>query len=329
MGSKNKILSPIHQVLSTKDFSTGIDLFSGSGVVGYLMKTMGKRVISNDHMMMASTFSKALIENNSFHVSDSQLEMLLGEPKSKSTFISTTFRGLYFSDEDNASIENIRQNIQRLSNPMTRALALSSLIRACIKRRPRGIFTYVGNRYDDGRADLQKSIEEHFVSAIQTFNEAVFDNGFENQSIHGDAFAVKPLSRSLVYIDPPYYSPRSDNEYVRRYHFVEGLARNWRGVQIQDHTQTKKFKSYPTPFTSHLGAVAAFDALFKRFRNSVIVVSYASNALPTADEIAALLGKYKENVEVIPIDHRYSFGNQGHKVDDNRNKVKEFLFVGN
>jgi DNA adenine methylase len=59
------------------------------------------------------------------------------------------------------------------------------------------------------------------------------------------------------------------------------------------------------------------------------VVSYASNALPTADEIAALLGKYKENVEVIPIDHRYSFGNQGHKVDDNRNKVKEFLFVGN
>ena len=41
----------------------------------------------------------------------------------------------------------------------------------------------------------------------------------------------------LVYIDPPYFSALSDNEYVRRYHFVEGLARNWKmliGSQIQN-----------------------------------------------------------------------------------------------
>ena len=329
MGSKNKILNPIHQVLSEQDFSTGIDLFSGSGVVSYLMKTMGKRVIANDHMKMASTFSKALVENNNCIISNSQLELLLETPKTRNTFVSTTFKGLYFSDEDNAMIDRIRQNIGRLRNPLAKSIAMSSLIRACIKRRPRGIFTYVGDRYDDGRADLQKSIEEHFIAAVQIFNDAVFDNGFDNRSLNGDALSVRSLARSLVYIDPPYYSPRSDNEYVRRYHFVEGLACNWQGVEIQEHTQTKKFKSYPTPFTSHLGAVAAFDALFKRFRNSTILVSYASNALPTADEIAELLGRYKKNVDVVPVDHRYSFGNQSHKVDDNRNKVKEYLFVGN
>ena len=69
----------------------------------------------------------------------------------------------------------------------------------------------------------------------------------------------------LVYIDPPYYSPLSDNEYVRRYHFVEGLARDWQGVEIQQHTQTKKFKSYPTPFSTRKGAADAFDLLFKKF----------------------------------------------------------------
>jgi len=37
----------------------------------------------------------------------------------------------------------------------------------------------------------------------------------------GDAMTIR-LKPDLVYIDPPYYSPYSDNEYVRRYHFVDG-----------------------------------------------------------------------------------------------------------
>jgi DNA adenine methylase len=41
-----------------------------------------------------------------------------------------------------------------------------------------------------------------------------------------------------------------------------------------------------------------------------------------------LLSMYKETVEVIRIDYNYSFGNQGHKKDDNNNKVEEYLFLG-
>ena len=93
----------------------------------------------------------------------------------------------------------------------------------------------------------------------------------------------------LIYIDPPYYSPLSDNEYVRRYHFVEGLARDWQGVEIQQNTQTKKFKSYPTPFSTRKGATDAFDQLFKKFSNSILIVSYSSNSQPTQDEMVALI----------------------------------------
>jgi len=131
----------------------------------------------------------------------------------------------------------------------------------------------------------------------------------------------------LVYMDPPYYSPLSDNEYVRRYHFVEGLARDWEGVEIQAHTLTKKFKSYPTPFSSRLGAAEAFDRLFRKFAQSILVVSYSSNSLPTQEEMLALMAKYKEHVEVIPVDYRYSFGNQG-AAKTHRNSVQEYLFVG-
>lgn len=116
---------------------------------------------------------------------------------------------------------------------------MSALIRACIKKRPRGIFTYTGNRYNDGRRDLKITLQEQFLEAVDIINKSVFDNGRENISINMDAMSIHDINPDLVYIDPPYYSPLSDNEYVRRYHFVEGLSRDWDGVEIQAHTKTK------------------------------------------------------------------------------------------
>ena len=158
-------------------------------------------------------------------------------------------------------------------------------------------------------------------------NAAVFDNGTECISIQGDALQVEGVAPDLVYMDPPYYSKLSDNEYVRRYHFIEGLARDWEGVEIQQHTKTKKFKSYPTPFSSREGATIAFDYLFEKYKDSIIVVSYSSNSLPTKEEIIDIMKKYKRCVEVIPVNYTYSFGNQ-RTAKTHRNNVQEYLFVG-
>lgn len=224
-------------------------------------------------------------------------------------------------------VDILRTNIAAIRDQYKKAIAMTALIRACTKKRPRGIFTYTGDRYNDGRKDLQKSLEQQFLEAVESINNAIFDNGCENKSKHGDAMEVKIKHPDLVYIDPPYYSPLSDNEYVRRYHFVEGLARDWKGVEIQENTVTKKFKSYPTPFSTRKGAADAFDKLFKKFSDSILIVSYSSNSQPTQDEMVALMSKYKEHVEVVPIDYTYSFGNQKH-AKTNRNKVQEYLFVG-
>ena len=138
---------------------------------------------------------------------------------------------------------------------------------------------------------------------------------------------LEGVTADLVYIDPPYYTPKSDNEYVRRYHFLEGLARSWKGVEIQQETKTKKFKSYPTPFARKEGAEKAFDELFSRYRDSIMIVSYSSNSLPTKEQMMSLLARYKRNVEVLPIDYRYNFGNRsgGNGI---RQNVREFLFIG-
>jgi DNA adenine methylase len=328
MGSKNKLLEEIWAVASQFDFETMVDLFSGSGVVGYMFKSHGKKVYSNDYMCMSATFTKAMIENNHMRLDNADIEKLFKPQPTNDKFVESTFKGLYFTNEDNRLIDTVRANIKTFKNPYKRAIAMSALIRASFKKRPRGVFTYVGHRYDDGRKDLQKSFKEQIVQAVASINDSIFDNAKENYSRHGDAMEFNIKEKALVYIDPPYYSPLSDNEYVRRYHFVEGLARNWEGVEIQEHTATKKFKSYPTPFSSRKGAAEAFDLLFKRFKDCILLVSYSSNSLPTLDEMVSLIAAYKSNVEVIPVDHKYSFGNQGHKIRDNKNTVKEYLFVG-
>lgn len=327
MGSKSKLLSEIWSVVSQFNVNTVVDLFSGSGVVGYMLKAHGKAVISNDYMAMSATFTKAMVENNSVTLPLDEAKALLIVRKESDHFVANTFKGLYYSDEENDLIDTLRTNIATIKDQYKQAIAMTALIRACTKKRPRGIFTYTGHRYDDGRQDLKKSLSQQFLEAVEAVNKAVFDNGKPNYSKHGDAMDLKVENADLVYIDPPYYSPLSDNEYVRRYHFVEGLARDWKGVEIQEHTQTKKFKSYPTPFSTRKGAADAFDKLFKKFANSILVVSYSSNSQPTQDEMVAIMAKYKEHVEVIPIDYKYSFGNQS-EAKTHRNSVQEYLFVG-
>ena len=327
MGSKSKLLSEIWSVASQFEFDTVVDLFAGSGIVGYMFKTQGKSVISNDYMAMSATFAKAMIENNGTILPIDEAEQLLIPSKESDHFVSNTFQGLYYTDEENSLIDTLRMNIAALKDPYKHAIAMTALIRACTKKRPRGIFTYTGDRYNDGRKDLKKSLEQQFLEAVQAVNKAVFDNGKTNKAKHGDAMELKAGTPDLVYIDPPYYSPLSDNEYVRRYHFVEGLARDWKGVEIQQNTLTKKFKSYPTPFSTRKGAADAFDQLFKKFKDSILIVSYSSNSLPTQDEMVAIMAKYKQHVEVIPIDYTYSFGNQN-GAKTNRNRVQEYLFIG-
>lgn len=324
MGSKEKLLPYIQDVASQFEFDSALDLFSGTGVVGYLFKTMGKQVFSNDYMAMGATLSKAMIENNGHTLTEKEVDKLFVPNSKASRFVQDTYAGLYYTDEDNAIIDLVRSNIRNLPNSEKRAIAMSALIRACLKKRARGIFTYTGLRYDDGRADLRMSMEEQIRNAAKLINSAVFDNGQQNRARHGDAMTTR-LKADLVYIDPPYYSPLSDNEYVRRYHFVEGLARNWEGVDMQWHTKTKKFKNYPTPFSSRSGAVDAFDKLFHRMKDSILLVSYSSNSQPSREEIISLMSKYKRHVEVIDIDYRYSFANQS---GDTKNKVQEYLFVG-
>lgn len=309
--------------ISDLPFNSYYDAFAGSNVVAYFMKCKGKQVVTNDILAYSHIVAKAIIENSIYKLDNSDVSMLLNE-NNNNNFIQNTFNGIFFTDSENAFLDKVRANIENLNNEYKKALALASLTRACIKKRSRGIFTFVGERYDDGRKDMSLSLEEHFIINVELYNNAVFDNEEVNIALNQPSESLNIVS-DLVYIDPPYFSPKSDNDYTRRYHFVEGLVKNWEGLLIQEHSKVKKFKSYDSPFSKKSTAYSEFENQIAKYRNSIIVISYSSNSLPTKEELIELLKKYKNDVRVHEINLTYSFGNQS--VNNNNNKVKEYLFI--
>jgi DNA adenine methylase len=328
MGSKQALLPFILRHISTLRFTRVLDAFSGSGCVAYALKRHGVEVHTNDFLKFAFHIAKAVVENNSVLLDDHDLATLLKPNHSRSDLIERTFAGLYFSADDNVFLDNLWANIRGLRSPIKRSLALAAACRAAMKKRPRGIFTFTGNKGWDGRRDLRLQMEEQFLIAAKQFNQAVFSNGRANVAHCKDVFDVDPNGYDLVYIDTPYVSRFSDCDYTRRYHFVEGFCTYWNGVELLSNTLTKKIRSYRTDFASKAGAAEAFNRLFHHFRQSALVVSYSSNGIPSEDQMIKLLREYKRNVEVHKILHKYSHGNHKHKVGDNKNLVQEYLFIG-
>jgi adenine-specific DNA-methyltransferase len=327
MGSKHRLLPWIHDVLSGLEFETAADPFVGSGCVSFLMKAMGKRVVASDVLNFPAVLAAATVANSKHRLDGPTMAKLLAPAPDAQDFIERTFTDVFYTPADLRFLDRVSANITKLGNPTQAALARAALIRSCLKKQPRGVFTVSGDlsRYDDGRRDLRLTIEEHFLEQAEAFNRVIFDNGRRNTAKRADVFSATPIGIDLVYLDPPYVPRSDDNCYIKRYHFLEGLSCYWQGLHIMEQTKVKKIEKQKTPFGSRKTAIEAFDRLFQLYRDSTIVLSYSSNGYPDLDVLAALMRRYKGRVTVHKREHRYHFGTHA---SVERSAVQEYLIVG-
>ncbi len=325
MGSKHRLMPWIFEVMNPLEFDSVMDPFCGSGCVSYLLKCMGKRVIARDFLEFPATLARATVENSSHTIDGPTMKLLLGPGRKGWTFIERTFQDIFYAKEDLQFLDRISSNIAQISQPQLSALAHAVLLRSCLKKQPRGVFTFSGNRYDDGRRDLRLSIEEHFHEQVEVFNRIIFSNGKRNTASRGDIFSASPRGVDLVYLDPPYVPRSDDNCYIKRYHFLEGLVTYWKEAPVMEASKVKKLGKRFTPFSYRKTAVEAFDAMFKNFRSSKIVLSYSSNGFPDLSVLEELLSRYKDSVVTYKKPHRYHFGTHA---GVQRASVDEYLIVG-
>jgi len=330
-GSKLKIADWIWDAIKDLDFKTALDAFGGTGCVGYMLKEKGKQVTYNDILKFNWYIGLALIENDSVKLTENDIDLLLtkhGKIKYP-TFVYDTFKDIYFTDDENQWLDMAITNINLLDNIYKKALAYFALCQACIIKRPFNLFhrknLYL--RFSDversfgNKATWDTPFDVHFRKFADEANNAVFSNGRHNRALNSDAFDIKG-NFDLVYIDTPYISQKSVGvDYFGFYHFLEGLVNysEW-GDMIDYRTKHRRLKGDGSVWIDKDRIRSAFDKLFKKFRDSIMVISYRSDGIPSVEELISLLKKYKMDVREIK--------RKNYKYVLSTNHSEEVLLVG-
>ena len=324
MGSKHRLAPRLGELFATLPPGPAIDAFSGSGVVAYTLKAGGREVLANDHLTFTATLAEALVANADEQLSAGRRRPpLLAQPRRPRLHRHARSRACTSRTPTTRSWTRPGRT-STSSTGAKRALALSSLCLAAAWKQPRGVFTVTTPRYDDGRRQLHTSLER---SSARRSAAATPPSSRVRRAPAAAATSsrVDPAGAALVYLDPPYAPPRDDTCYVKRYHFLEGLATYWRGQEIMWETKTRKLRKRETPFGSKRTVRVALDRLFDHFSApTTLVVSYGSNADLDAVELEALLARHRGSVRRIEIPHSYAFGT--HRAATRR-IATEYVFV--
>ena len=330
-GSKAKLVDWIWENTKELDFSNAIDIFGGTGVVGYFLKQKGKQVYYNDYLKSNYYIGLALIENNTVKLSKQEIEKLLMKDPDYDYryFIYDTFKDIYYTDEENKWLDIVVQNIRRIDNIYRKAVAYYALFQACLVKRPFNLFhrrnLYL--RFTDvkrsfgNKTTWDRPFEEHLVDFINEINYLIYDNGKQNKAYNLDVCEIEG-NFDLVYIDPPYTSSKGVSvDYLNFYHFLEGLTdyENWRN-KINYRTINKRFYKNNKAWNDKHKIRRKFRELFEKFKDSVFVISYRSDGIPTIEQIISDVKLFKGHVQV------HTFDNYKYVLSNSR--TSEVLIIG-
>ena len=180
-----------------------LDGFGGTGSVSYLFKLINKKVTFNDILPSNCMTGLALIENDFVTLNEDDLEFILHRNGFKhSNFIEDTFKGIYYTCEENRLLDVMALNIRMLSEKYKgdiltkkQALAYHVLFQACLCKRPFNLFhrknlslrTARGIKRSFGnKITWNKDFDELMKRFNNEVSDKVFSNGLRHAALSGD-----------------------------------------------------------------------------------------------------------------------------------------------
>ncbi|MDR2426495.1 MAG: DNA adenine methylase [Endomicrobium sp.] len=323
-GSKNKLVKWIDYCTKDLSFETVIDVFGGTGCIGHMFKNRRKQVFYNDILKFNYYIGLALIENSKIILEEDDINFILTKQDvvKYPSFIENTFKDIYFTDAENQWLDFVITNINSVKNKYKRALAHYAVFQACIIKRPYNLFhrknLYIRNaevkRSFGNKVTWDASFDYYFRKFAKQANKAVFENKRQNRALNFDVFDLN-IKADMVYIDTPYISQKGVGiDYLDFYHFLEGITdyNSW-DKKIEKKSKHKKFKSIENVWNNKDKIEESFDKLFEKFQNSILVISYRNDGIPSIEKLVELLSKYKKNIDVKQSDYKYVLSGRASK----------------
>ena len=353
-GSKRKLLPWIRSAFEELDFSSAIDLMSGTGSVSYLLKRMGKQVVANDYLKFNYITAQAFIENKQYLVDEEDFDWILNKNSQVEygNFVAETFGDYYFTRSENQWIDCVICNINQLhganasATRAKRAIATHSLIQACLMKRPFNLFhrrnLYLRQAQVDrsfgNQTTWNTSFQELLLKKVKESNAYVFDNDMINKAMNEDAAKISASSIDLVYIDPPYFrldGDRRQSNYRFSYHFVEGLAQYdvWpklldlnsplRALKLNGNSGEILYQCERSKLQETL--LGWLERIVLNWPNAQIIMSYKQPGVPSCEAIKNILEKTGRSVSVRRISYKYALNRRNGEPNVNL----EILFIAN
>jgi len=329
-GSKRKLLPFLHEACKAYQFSSVLDLYSGTGSVSLMFRHMGKIVSSNDYMLYNWTTAKVLLNATNEWLADQRIESLIEKAfetnSGAQNLVSENFSGIYFPAEENEQIDCFCANLKEFS-PRQAELLTYLMGQAMLMKRPYNLFhrANLEMRMKDvprsfGNAKTwETSFPKHMSKLANNLLKCDFIGPVgaaycKNTSDVSDI----PVDPDLIYLDPPYLNKSSVAvDYSAFYHFLDGLVNYSLFSQGNEKYPHKPIALKPSRWRTAEGGLAEIGAILSRWPTARIAISYRGDGRPSIADLKAVLDQagYAIN-EHTAVDYKYALSKNFDATED-------------
>jgi len=302
LGAKSTHLAWLNRFIP-KGVEIALDAFGGSQSVSFLFKQHGFKVITNDFLEFNNQIGKALIENKNSTINKSDIQILLSQNENSDEYnlITNTYTDLFFEESEAIFVDNLRANIEKLDDPLKKALAFTAICRAMTRKITMGHFghTQALNYASDPERirrnrSLVRPLKDIFLELLPKYNAAVFDNKQDNESHRENILDLLPILSDidLVYFDPPYCDSHAD--YQSFYHLLETYTVYWKDKEFVNGIKRYEPQRF-SGFDKKKTVTQSFEKLFELSSDIPNwLISYNDRSYPSIEDLTKIVGKFKD-----------------------------------
>lgn len=319
IGSKYKLLDWIHDEITkrtgTLTHKTVADLFAGTGIVSFFLRTKGAIVKSNDAELYSYVITSALTKSVSRPDLIEQLNSKPGEKIGPVTVNYSPYNGnerKFFTVENAKRIDFLRDEISKMDvTDSDRMFLLASLLISAdyVSNVPAVYGCYL-------KEFKQKALKSFILLPVHEFTEPPDP---KSESLNLNVLDMK-VEADIVYLDPPY----NQRQYSKNYFPLNIIADDPGSHHVYTGKTGIPTDCFTSDFCKKAHVKRAFEKLVSNINANWIFVSYNNESLLTKDELTAILSK-KGTVETLEKEYK-RFKSFEY---NNGDSVVEYLFCVN